>query len=240
MTAHNRGAQITNESDQWGQIAVQGPKGRELLSRVLGPQVMDIQPFQFRALPFRGGSVWLARTGYTGEDGGEIFVPKALTLPLWQELIEKGADYPALPIGLGARDTLRLEMKYSLYGHEISDTTHPFEARLGWVVKLDKGDFMGRGPMVEAKARGNSRELVGFKMTDRGVAREGYPITVDGREVGTVTSGTMSPSLGYSIGVGYVEKKFASAGTVLDIMIRGRPTKSLVVKTPFVLIPKGL
>jgi aminomethyltransferase len=238
MVQHNKGAEITNESDQWGQIAVQGPEGRALLARVLGPETLKLEPFQFRSFPYGGQQVLLARTGYTGEDGGEVFVPKSLTLRLWTELIEKGSDYPALPIGLGARDTLRLEMKYSLYGHEITDTTHPFEAKLGWVVKLDKGDFIGREPMMKAKALGNQRELVGFKLTDRGVAREGYPIAADGHEIGSVTSGTMSPSLGYSIGVGYVEKKHAAVGSVLDIMIRGKPTKAVVVKTPFMVVPK--
>ncbi len=235
MKAHNKGADIQNESFEWAQIAIQGPLGVELTGRVFGPKVKDIPSFEFRAIDFEGASCLVARTGYTGEDGFEVFVPRAQAVGLWQTLLKKGADLGVQPIGLGARDTLRTEMKYSLYGHEINDTTNPIEARLGWVVKLGKGEFVGRSHMARLKEAGVTRDLVGFRMVDKGIPREGYALLNSNQEkIGHVTSGTLSPSLNEGIGIGYVVPHLAKEGSELFVDIRGRAAKVRVVKTPFV------
>ncbi len=239
VTAHNRGAQISNESSQWGQIAVQGPKALALLDRVLGksgghsPSAM--KAFTHRNFDWNGSQVILARTGYTGEEGAEVFVPSAKVVGLWREFLEKGKDLGAEPIGLGARDTLRTEMKYSLYGHEIDDTTNPYEAGLGWVVKPQAKDFIGRSVIVAAKEKGLSRKLIGFELTERGIPRQGYVLLAPtGDRIGTCTSGTMSPSTGASIGIGYVKSEFAADGTEIMVEIRGKAVKAKVRPTPFV------
>lgn len=235
MKANNKGADIKNESGEWSQIAVQGPKATELLSQVFGRNISAMKSNTFEALQFDGTKVYLARTGYTGESGGEIFVPNAQAAHLWQRLLTNGESLGVQPIGLGARDTLRTEMKYSLYGHEITDETDPISAGLGWVVKLDKGDFIGKEIIARVKAEGPKRKLVGFKMVDKGIPREGYALfSFDSQEIGKVTSGTMSPTLNEGIGIGYVPAAFSNVGTELLIDIRGRKAKIIVVKTPFV------
>lgn len=235
MVKNNRGAEIVNESSQWGQIAVQGPKAMQLLERVFGADVKQIPGFEFRAMKFAGAEVLMARTGYTGEDGAEIFVPTAQTAELWRTLLKQGADLGVQPIGLGARDTLRTEMKYPLYGHEIDDKTNPYSAGLGWVVKPDKKDFIGRAAIVSGKEKGLPRKLIGFKMRERGIPRQGYKLFAsEGGEIGYVTSGTPSPSLGDNIGVAYVDKKFATDGSLINVDIRGRMVQAEVVPTPFV------
>jgi len=236
MVSNNRGAQITNESEKWGQIAVQGPKALELLARVCGPETKVIPSFEFRRMAYQGDTLLVARTGYTGEDGAEIFVPAKLTAKLWRELLEKGQDLGVTPVGLGARDTLRTEMKYPLYGHEIDDQTNPYSAGLGWVVKPDKKDFIGRAKILAGKEAGLPRKLIGFKMLERGIARQGYKLfSVDeNKEIGVVTSGTPSPTLNENIGVGYLEKQWAAEGNQINVDIRGRMVKAEVVATPFV------
>lgn len=235
MLANNRGAEIENESDQWGQIAVQGPNALKLVSRVLGPDVFNIPSFEFRHFDYRGGNLIVARTGYTGEDGVEVFVPASLTVALWKDFMAQGTDLGLSPVGLGARDTLRTEMKYPLYGHEIDDTTNPYAAGLGWVVKPEKKDFVGRDKIVAAKEAGLQRKLVGFKMLERGIARQGYKLmSLEGHEIGFVTSGTPSPSLNENIGVGYVDKQWATEGKQFNVDIRGRGVKAEIVSTPFV------
>ena len=235
MVKNNKGAEIVNESSKWAQIAIQGPKGIELAARVLGPSVKDLKPFHFASVAFKGVQTWVARTGYTGEDGCEVFVPNGQAAALWSELLTKGESLGVQAIGLGARDTLRTEMKYSLYGHEINDETDPISAGLGWVVKLDKGDFIGRDVMARVKAEGPKRKLVGFKLVDKGIPREGYALfSFDNREIGKVTSGTMSPTSGDCIGIGYVPTELAPLGSEIFVDIRGRKAKAVVVKTPFV------
>ncbi len=198
VQANNRGAQVTNESGDWSQIAVQGPNA-------------------------------------IGEDGAEIFVRNNQAVALWNSLMEKGTDLGVKPIGLGARDTLRTEMKYSLYGHEIGDTTNPYEAGLGWVVKPAAKDFVGKAKILAGKEAGLKRKLVGFTLIDKGIPREGYGLTsFDNKEIGRVTSGTLSPSTGVSIGIGYVDAAFAAIGTEFNVDIRGRGAKARVVQTPFV------
>lgn len=235
VNEQNRGAQVTNESSSWSQIAVQGPKGVDLLSRVFSEEVATMKPFTHRNFKFSGTEVILARTGYTGEIGGEIFVPNSQAVALWNELTERGQAVNVQPVGLGARDTLRTEMKYSLYGHEIDDTTNPYEAGLGWVVKPAKKDFYGRSLIVAGRESGLKRKLVGFVLADRGIPRQGYGLlSFDNKEIGRVTSGTLSPSLNQSIGIGYVDVAHSEVGCEINVDIRGRPAKGRVVKTPFV------
>lgn len=235
MVKNNRGAEITNESAQWGQIAVQGPQAMALASRVLGKAVLEIPVFEFRKMSFSGGEVLIARTGYTGEDGVEIFVPSGLTVALWRALLDQGRDLGVAPVGLGARDTLRTEMKFPLYGHEIDDITNPYAAGLGWVIKPDKKDFIGREKIVSAKEAGLPRKLIGFKVRDRAIARQGYKLfSFDNKEIGLVTSGTPSPTLNENIGIAYVDKDFAAEGQRFHVDIRGRRIEVEVVPTPFV------
>lgn len=235
MLSNNRGAAITDESAQWGQIAVQGPRALELAGRVCGEDLSSIPSFEFRQISYQGETLIVARTGYTGEDGVEVFVPAQSTVKLWRELLAKGQDLGVSPVGLGARDTLRTEMKYSLYGHEINDVTNPYAAGLGWVIKPDKKDFIGRDKILAGKEAGLPRKLIGFKMLERGIARQGYKLfSVENQEIGEVTSGTPSPSLNENIGIAYVEKKWASEGKQFNVDIRGRMVKAEVVPTPFV------
>jgi aminomethyltransferase len=235
MQKQNRGAEITNESSKWSQIAVQGPKAIELLGRVLSPEISAMPTFTHRDFKFASGQVLVARTGYTGEDGAEIFVPNALAVELWNALMERGQNLQVQPVGLGARDTLRTEMKYSLYGNEIDDTTNPYEAGLGWVVKPAVKDFVGKAAILMGKEQGLKRKLVGFKLTERGIPRHDYKIlSFDKKEIGRVTSGTLSPMLNQSIGIGYVDLTFAEMGAEFDVDIRGRGTKARIVPTPFV------
>ena len=235
MLKNNKGAEITNESEAWGQIAVQGPLAMELAGRVFGRTVQQIPVFEFRHVPFGGAEVLVARTGYTGEDGVEVFVPSSLTVSLWRTLLEHGQDLGVVPVGLGARDTLRTEMKYPLYGHEINDVLNPYAAGLGWVIKPDKKDFVGRAAILAGKEKGLPRQLIGFKMRERGIPRQGYKLfSFDRQEIGLVTSGTPSPSLNENIGVAYVDKNWANEGKEFNVEIRSRMVQAEVVPTPFV------
>ncbi len=237
IIANNREKQvdITNESEKWGQIAVQGPKALKLLARVFGENVAEIPAFEFRQMKYMNDYVFVARTGYTGEDGAEVFVPAGQTAALWRELLGKGKDLAAEPVGLGARDTLRTEMKYPLYGHEIDAITNPYAAGLGWVIKPEKKDFVGREAILAGKEKGLARKLVGFKMIERGIARQSYKLfSIEGKEIGLVTSGTPSPTLNDNIGIGYVDKDLAALGSKINVEIRGRMVQAEVVPTPFV------
>lgn len=234
MVKNNRGAEITDESARWGQIAVQGPKARTLLARVLGEDVNAMKSFEVKSFTKWGAGLLLATTGYTGEAGGEIFVPAELTEKLWFELLEKGTDLGVEPIGLGARDTLRTEMKYSLYGHEIDDHSNPYEAGLGWVVKPAAKDFIGKGPMTAVKEKGLNRQLVGIELTGKGIPRQGYRILNEkDEEIGSITSGTLSPSTEKAIGIAYVAMPYVALGTPVLVDIRGRSVTAKVCATPF-------
>lgn len=235
MKANNKGAKITDESDRWAQIAVQGPKAIELLSRVLGEKVKSLKPFEFFQDKFGNAEVLMAATGYTGEKGGEVFIEKSEAVHLWKALLEKGKDLGVAPIGLGARDTLRTEMKYSLYGHEIDDSTNPYEAGLGWVVKPNAKDFMGKMPMLAGREKGLARKLIGFKLKDKGIPRQGYKVGAKPNEaMGIVTSGTLSPTLDEAIGIAYVASPYAANGSSILVDIRGRWVPAEVCETPFV------
>lgn len=235
MKQNNKGAQVTNESHLWSQIAVQGPKALDLLEKIFGTKIKELAGFHCAYFPYQNQQVLIAATGYTGEKGVEIFMPNACAVSLWQELLKKGESLGVQAIGLGARDTLRTEMKYSLYGHEISDETNPIEAGLGWVVKLNKGDFIGRQKILEHKEKGVLRKLIGFKLLDKGIPRQGYKLfSKEGQEIGVVTSGTMSPSLDEPIGIGYVMENLSKVDTQFLVEIRKRQVLAQVVKTPFV------
>lgn len=235
MTNNNSGADITDESDSWGQIAIQGPKALELCDRVFSFKVSEMKPFTHKSGSFNNHKIIVATTGYTGEKGCEVFIEAAGTVELWNTLLEKGKDLSVMPIGLGARDTLRTEMKYSLYGHEIDDHTNPYEAGLGWVIKPAKKDFISKPLILAKKEAGLARQLVGFKMLEKGIPRQGYHLfSFDNKEIGRVTSGTHSPSLDEPIGIAYIATEYAKEGSEFHLDIRGRKVKAVVCKTPFV------
>ena len=233
LLAHAGGAEVTNESDEWAQLALQGPLAAQLLQRLTNVNLTVLRTYRFAGGEVAGIPCLVARTGYTGEDGFELFCPPAQAERLWGELMEAGRHERIAPCGLGARDSLRLEMAYRLYGSDMDDSTTPLEAGLAWVVKLEKGEFVGREALVRQREQGLSRKLVGFVLTDAGIARHGYPVLQDGRRVGEVTSGTRSPSLGASVGLAYVPPALAAEGSTFAVEIRGKPTAAKVVKTPF-------
>lgn len=234
--SHERSdAKVKNLSDDFALIAFQGPKAAEILKTMTDVALDQIANYYFKIGTVAGKkNVIVARTGYTGEDGFELFTSPQDAPAVWQALIERGKSAGVKPAGLGARDTLRLEMKYSLYGHEITEETNPIEAGLGWVVKLDTpDDFIGKNALVSFKKAGFTRKLAGFKMIDRGIPRQGYGIVADGKPIGIVTSGTMSPSLGIAIGIGFVPPQMADIGNKISIDIRGEARKAEIVETPF-------
>lgn len=229
-------AKAKNVSDEFSQIALQGPLSPQILAKLTNANLESIKYYHFLETELLGEKVILSRTGYTGEDGFEIYAPAALGAKLWKALMDAGAPLGLVPAGLGARDTLRTEMKFPLYGHEITQDTNPLEAGLGWVVKLDKpANFVGKEALLQAKAKGMQRALVGLKVLDRGIARQGYEIFDNDQRsvVGSVTSGTPSPSLGINIAIGYVKPELKAPGTRLSIKVRDRFYPAEVVATPF-------
>lgn len=226
---------VTNESSRYSQIALQGRHAPAILSQITSTDLSAIKTYWFAEGKVLGIPAIIGRTGYTGEDGFEIYVPWEKGPEVWRALEEKGKPYGLKPCGLGARDTLRLEMKYPLYGNELTDETLPLEVGLGWVFKLDKGEFMGRGPNVEAKEKGLKRSLAGIKLLERGIARHGYKVfTQDGaQEIGEITSGTQSPSLKQSIAIAYLKTEHSKIGTRLTVDIRGVKVPAEIISTPF-------
>ena len=224
---------VQDLSDQYSQIAVQGPRAPALLAMVLGQDVLKMKPFWFVMKQYKGHEIMFSTTGYTGEPGGELYVPHAVAVDLWNELMNKGKDMGVGPIGLGARDSLRLEMKYCLYGNDIDDTTSPLEAGLQWTVKFKKGEFNGRDVMLRQKEEGLKRHLVQFVNKGKGVPRHGYKVFAGDEEIGVVTSGTMSPSLKIPIGIAYVKAPFNTAGSNIEIDLKGlRRVAAQVVEAP--------
>jgi len=226
--------EIENKSDEIGQIALQGPKAPAILAKLTDVDLDGVQYYRFTEGEVSGIACIISRTGYTGEDGFEIYCPANKTAELWNELLTAGKDDGLVPVGLGARDTLRLEKKYALYGHELSDKIAPLEAGLAWITKLDKDDFIGAAALRTMKQDGVPRKLVGIKMAESGIPRADYPVFADDKEVGIVTSGTMSPSLKVGIALALVDADQATVGTELEIGIRKKRVKAEVVKTPFV------
>jgi aminomethyltransferase len=217
-------------------IAVQGPKAADIVGRVAGGSVVALPPFGVKSARAAGAEATIARTGYTGEDGFEVFVANGDAVRVWQALLVAGRGAALVPVGLGARDTLRLEARFSLYGNDIDETTGPIEAGLGWTCKLDK-DFVGRDAIRKQKADGPKRRIVGL-IVEGGVARHGYDITSDGRVVGTVTSGTYGPTVAQNIALAYVPTELSKVGTVLAVRIREKDVPATVVKTPFYRRPQ--
>ena len=235
MQEHNKGAEITDESGIWSQIAIQGPKALALCDEVFGFKISEMPRNRILPAKFQDAQIMIATTGYTGEKGCEVFVENKGAVALWQALLQKGEKYSVMPIGLGARDTLRTEMKYSLYSHEINDTTNPYSAGLGWVIKPQQKDFINRSGLLAAKEKGLKQSLVGFKMLDRGIPRADYILfSFDNKEIGKVTSGTHSPTLDEPIGIAYISTDLSKEGSEFFVDIRGRKVKAKVCKTPFV------
>ena len=230
------GKELYNASDEIAQLAVQGPLAMKIVQKMCYEPVEDMEYYTFRKLKVAGCDAILSATGYTGSGGCEIYVANEDADKLWEALWKAGEEYGLKNIGLGARDTLRLEKGFCLYGNDIDDTTSPIEAGLGWITKFAEGkDFTDRAVLEKQKAEGVSRKLVGFKMIERGVPRHEYEIAApDGRIIGHVTSGTMSPMLKVGIGLGYVESAYAAPGSEIAVVIRGRSIKAEVVKFPFV------
>ncbi|MEY3012234.1 MAG: hypothetical protein RIT45_969 [Pseudomonadota bacterium] len=232
-------ARIVDRSDDFAQIALQGPRAAEILAAVADGEACDLPRNHIRVHDFRGAPLLVATTGYTGEAGFEIYTPPEVAEDLWNALLQAGEPLGARPVGLGARDTLRLEMAYALYGHELRDDINPYEGRVGWAVKLDGRDFVGRDALTAIRAEGASRRLVGLHMVDRGIARAGYPVVYEGAVVGEITSGTQSPSLGQPIALALVPKALAKVGTTVDVDVRGRTRRAEVVRLPFLTVPGG-
>lgn len=237
MTEHIRQKRFdvacTNESSQWGQLALQGPVVKILAEKYFSARVANLAPFHFVEETLYGVPCILARTGYTGEFGYEIFIPWEKTAQVFEKIMAVGSPLGLAPIGLGARDTLRLEMKYPLYGNDLDEQHTALEAGLGWVVKLDKGEFLGRTALASEKARGSTRKWVGLHMLERGIPRHGYTVFAGETAIGEVTSGTHSPSLDLPIGTAYLQSQFSAVDTEIAIDIRGTKVKARVVKTPF-------
>ena len=233
--------ELKNLSDVMGAVAVQGPKVAQFIDTCIAspagaPLLSSLKKNDITLRTFSGETIYVSRTGYTGEDGFEIALPSALTEALWNKILEAGRPFGIKPAGLGARDTLRTEVCYPLYGHELDENTTPIEAGLGWVVALDKGDFTGRSVLAEQKAKGVSKKLVAFKMTGKSAPpRPHYAIWSTGagaQKVGDVTSGTQSPSLSLGIGLGYVPPELSKPNTPIEIEIRGNRAPAVIVAKP--------
>jgi len=228
------GADMRNISEGYSLLAIQGPKAVEALQSLTSADLSAIKFYTFEVADFAGiENVIISATGYTGSGGFEIYCKNDEVKQIWDKVFEAGADFDIAPIGLAARDTLRLEMGYCLYGNDISDTTSPFEAGLGWITKFTK-DFVNREELAKQKAHGAERKLIAFELDDRGIPRHDYDIVDNnGKKIGIVTSGTMSPSMGKGIGLGYVPKIMSDVGSKINIQIRKKAIPATVVKLPF-------
>ena len=235
--SHNtEGAELENASDHMAQLAVQGPKAILALQKLTDIDLASIPYYTFKVGKFAGEeNVIISNTGYTGAGGFELYFYPNVADTIWKAVFEAGEEFDIKPIGLGARDTLRLEMGFCLYGNDLDDTTSPIEAGLGWITKFIEGkEFINRPMLEKQKAEGVTRKLVGFEMVDRGIPRHGYElVNSDGEKIGIVTSGTMSPTRKIGIGMGYVKPEYSKAGTEICIDVRGRKLKAVVVKPPF-------
>jgi len=231
--AAHHDVEVTDLADRYALLALQGPKAVEILTPLTDVDLAKIRYYGFAQGAVNGRPAIVSRTGYTGEDGFELYVAPEDAAPLWRLLLETGARHGLVPAGLGARDTLRLEAGMALYGHELDETTTPFEAGLGWVVKLDKGEFLGSEALARQQEEGVPRKLVGFEVTGRGIAREGHTVQHAGSRVGQVTSGTWSPTFEKALGLAYVPTRLGENGTVVDIDVRGRTVPARVTGIPF-------
>jgi aminomethyltransferase len=232
------GISVTNGTAGIGQIAVQGPLSGDLMNAVeyLAPAIKlidEMQYYHFTAFDRDGGEVIVSRTGYTGELGFEIYLPADRALGLWNELLDAGDKMGVAPIGLGARDTLRFEASFCLYGHELDEDTSPLEAGLSWLVKLKKGDFIGRDILIAQKEKGPERKLVGLELEGRGIGRQGYQVLLDGERIGTITSGTFAPTLKRSLAMALVSKSVPQNAGGITIDVRGKSIPASLIDLPF-------
>jgi aminomethyltransferase len=226
-------AKVENAGKRYSQLAIQGPKALEILQRLTEVPLESIRYYHFTFGDVDGVDCLMARTGYTGEDGFEIYFAPEHSEKLWSDLLDEGADHGMLPCGLGARNTLRLEASMCLYGHEIDDTTTPWEAGLGWICKPGKGEFLGRESLIRQKQQGVERALVSFEMQDRMIARDGYPISIGGQLAGRVTSGSHAPFLKRNIGMAYVPVTLKAPGNEITVGIRANQARARIVPIPF-------
>lgn len=227
---------LEDRSDSISLLAVQGPQSLATLQKLTSADLSSLAYYHFVQGKLAGVDMTISRTGYTGELGFELYFPADVETGkrVWEAVMEAGREFNITPVGLGARDTLRLEMGFCLYGNDIDETTNPLEAGLGWITKLDKGEFNGRAALLKAKSEGLKRKLVGFTVAEKAFPRHGYAIHANGRAIGHVTSGTFSPILEKGIGMGYVAVEHAAAGNQVEIIIRGKGVPATVTSLPFV------
>ena len=233
MSDHSPRVKPVDLSDQYAQLALQGPATESILQPLTAAPLIDLKTYCFIEALVAGIPCIVSRTGYTGEDGFELYCPASSAVSLWASLLESGESKGLVPAGLGARDSLRIEMKYALYGQDIDDQHTPLEAGLGWIVKWDKDDFVGRSALLAQKTAGLSRKLIGLELLGNGIPRGGYRISQGGVNLGVVTSGTLGPSVQRAIGLGYVPLEYAEKGALFEVEIRGRGVPARTVKTPF-------
>ena len=226
-------AEVEFASDRYAQLAIQGPLALKTLQKLTTVPLEPIKYYWFTDGIVAGTPARIARTGYTGEDGFEIYIAPGEAARVWQEILDAGREFGIKPAGLGARNTLRLEAKMALYGHEIHASITPFEADLAWIVKMDKGDFTGRSALAKQKANGIQRKLIGFEMRGRGIGRDGYEVLLDGSPAGWVTSGSPSPTLNKNVGMCYLPVNEAKPGRTIQIVVRNQPVEAETVETPF-------
>mgnify|MGYP006283233395 CR=1 FL=1 len=223
-----------NLSDKYAMLALQGPESKKILTQLTDIDLNSLDYYRFREAKVAGVEMIISRTGYTGELGYELYFQPDSAEKIWDELLEAGTDFGLQPCGLGARDTLRLEKMYALYGNDIDEKTNPYEAGLSWTVAVNKGDFIGREKLVEIEENCCQRKLSPFKITGRGMARHGYDIFAGEVKIGEVTSGSYSPTLEQGIGLAYLKSEYTEPGTEIEIKVRRRKIKAEVVKGPFV------
>jgi aminomethyltransferase len=226
-------AEVDFSSPRYAQLAIQGPLANETLQKLTKTDLSAIRYYWFVDGEVAGTPARIAHTGYTGEDGFEIYIAPEEAPRLWQEILNAGVAAGIKPCGLGARNTLRLEAKMALYGHEIDASINPLEADLGWIVKFDKGDFVGRAALEKTRTEGMKRKLVGFEMKGRGIGRDGYEVVLQGNVAGWVSSGGPAPTLGKNIGLCYLPTQSAEPGQAISVMIRDVPVEAVTVETPF-------
>ncbi len=226
-------AEVEFASERYAQLAIQGPRALAVLQKLTRLDLSTIRYYWFKDGEVSGTPARVARTGYTGEDGFEIYIAPGEGPRLWNEVMEAGREFGIKPCGLGARNTLRLEAGMALYGHEIHASITPWEANLGWIVKMDKGDFLGREPLARQKEQGVRRHLIGFEMCGRGIARDGYEVLADGAPAGWVTSGSPSPALNKNVGMCYLPVEISTVGRPIQVLVRNQPVDAVTVETPF-------
>ena len=231
--ARNFDVQVFNQSDTTALLALQGPEAQAILQPLTDVDLSTIHYYHYEPGVVDGNNCMISRTGYTGEDGFELYCAPVDVVKLWNDLLAAGKEHGLLPAGLGARDTLRLEAGYCLYGHELDEQTNPLEAGLGWTVKLNKGEFIGRDALLKVKEEGPKRKLIGIEMIERGISRGGYAIYENDQQIGALTSGAPGPTLNKNIGMGYVEASHAIVGNTVYIDIRGKRTAAQIIALPF-------